>query len=419
MVARRRGRRGRRTRAGGPRRAEGSLRRWPEPTELRLRPRRRDRRPDRRPRGAPRLARSADAPPLPRRSSSTRTTTTASPTCSPRHPALEVAAPALGARALARAERRARRSSTADARRVPGRRLPLPARPPRARRARGSPTTRRSAGSAAGRSRPDGAADRPLAERTPRRVEPDDRLARANSHTIFLRRDVVERVGAFDEALGLGSGTPWSSGEEIDYLVRALRSGARIEYDPALVVTHPVKPVTPAELVALGRRDGASVGYILAPARLPGARRSRGCSSAPASAALALARAARRDPRAVPRRDASRAAAGLRAAARAAERASSAKIAAWRSSQSASAKRSTARARAAAPRSARGRRGRPTTAAASASGAGGSSRSKPSRMRDADAGLVADELDRAAARRRRRRARRRPSPRSRPSGTGR
>lgn len=91
----------------------------------------------------------------------------------------------------------------------------------------------------------------------------------ANSHTIFLRRSVVERVGRFDEALGLGSGTPWSSGEEIDYLVRALRLGTRIEYDPSLVVTHPVKPVMPDELVALGRRDGGSVGYVLSRNRYP------------------------------------------------------------------------------------------------------------------------------------------------------
>lgn len=91
----------------------------------------------------------------------------------------------------------------------------------------------------------------------------------ANSHTIFLRRAVVERVGAFDEALGLGSGTPWSSGEEIDYLVRAIDLGARIEYDPSLVVTHPVKPVTPDALVALGSRDGGSVGWVLARNRYP------------------------------------------------------------------------------------------------------------------------------------------------------
>jgi len=104
---------------------------------------------------------------------------------------------------------------------------------------------------------------------SPLPITPDTVWHRANSHTIFLRREVVQQVGAFDEALGLGSETPWSSGEEIDYVVRALRAGARIEYDPSLVVTHPVKAVSAAELVALGRRDGGSVGYVLARNRYP------------------------------------------------------------------------------------------------------------------------------------------------------
>ena len=79
---------------------------------------------------------------------------------------------------------------------------------------------------------------------------------RAISFTIFLRRAAVERVGRFDEALGL----PSSSGEEIDYLIRALDQGARIEYDRTLVVIHPDKPF---DAVAVGARDGASIGYIL------------------------------------------------------------------------------------------------------------------------------------------------------------
>ena len=82
---------------------------------------------------------------------------------------------------------------------------------------------------------------------------------RAISFTIFLRRAVVEAVGTFDQELGLGSGTPWSSGEEIDFLIRAIHSGARIEYDPALVVTHDVR----ADDTRTGTRDGASVGYLL------------------------------------------------------------------------------------------------------------------------------------------------------------
>jgi glycosyltransferase involved in cell wall biosynthesis len=87
----------------------------------------------------------------------------------------------------------------------------------------------------------------------------DDLWNRAISFTIFLRRATVEGVGSFDEQLGLGSGTPWHSAEEIDYLIRAVDRGARIEYDPSLVVGHDVRANTPA----VGLRDGASIGYLL------------------------------------------------------------------------------------------------------------------------------------------------------------
>ena len=88
---------------------------------------------------------------------------------------------------------------------------------------------------------------------------------RAISFAIFLRREVVVRVGRFDEALGLGSGTAWHSGEEVDYLVRALRADARIEYDPSLVVHHELG----RDDDEIGRRDGASVGYLLRKHRYP------------------------------------------------------------------------------------------------------------------------------------------------------
>jgi GT2 family glycosyltransferase len=94
----------------------------------------------------------------------------------------------------------------------------------------------------------------------------DDNLwNRANAATIFLRRSLVERIGAFDERLGLGSDEPWSSGEETDYLIRAVRAGARIEYDPSLVVLHDVR----ADDERIGARDGASVGYLLRKHRYP------------------------------------------------------------------------------------------------------------------------------------------------------
>ena len=87
----------------------------------------------------------------------------------------------------------------------------------------------------------------------------DNLWNRAISFTIFLRRTLVEQVGEFDESLGL----PSSSGEEIDYLIRALDAGARIDYDPAIVVEHPRKSAD------VGGRDGESVGYILRKHRYP------------------------------------------------------------------------------------------------------------------------------------------------------
>jgi GT2 family glycosyltransferase len=99
--------------------------------------------------------------------------------------------------------------------------------------------------------------------RDPKSLTRENLWNRAISFTIFLRAQLVARVGHFDEQLGLGVATPWASGEEIDYLVRALDAGARIEYDPSLVVTHPDRRVSPTALRSLGNRDGASVGYIL------------------------------------------------------------------------------------------------------------------------------------------------------------
>jgi len=88
----------------------------------------------------------------------------------------------------------------------------------------------------------------------------DNLWNRAISFTIFLRAATVGRVGEFDEQLGLGSGTPRSSGEEIDYLVRAIDGGARVEYDPDVVVVHENEARFTGPV---GERDGASMGYIL------------------------------------------------------------------------------------------------------------------------------------------------------------
>ena len=85
------------------------------------------------------------------------------------------------------------------------------------------------------------------------------------SSAIFLRRELVAAVGPFDEALGVGSGTPWPAAEETDYLLRAVARGARIWYDPRFEVHHPGNPgQSQQKILDRGRRYGRAMGYVLA-----------------------------------------------------------------------------------------------------------------------------------------------------------
>jgi glycosyltransferase involved in cell wall biosynthesis len=86
---------------------------------------------------------------------------------------------------------------------------------------------------------------------------------RAVSITIFLRRRVVEQVGHFDESLGMGSATRFQSGEEVDYLIRAVRRGFRLEYDPSLRVVHPQGPSDEAAAARVAARNGLAMGELL------------------------------------------------------------------------------------------------------------------------------------------------------------
>jgi GT2 family glycosyltransferase len=87
-------------------------------------------------------------------------------------------------------------------------------------------------------------AGRPSTARWDRRagaVTRENVWRRGVAFTMFFRREVVEAVGRFDEAIGPGAGTPWGAGEETDYLLRALARGFAIHYEPDLFVQHPDK----------------------------------------------------------------------------------------------------------------------------------------------------------------------------------
>jgi glycosyltransferase involved in cell wall biosynthesis len=114
----------------------------------------------------------------------------------------------------------------------------------------------------------------------------DNLWNRANAATTFLRRELVDRLGSFDERLGLGSGEAWSSGEETDYLVRAVAAGGRIVYDPSVIVLHELRE----DDTAIGLRDGASMGYLLRKHGYPPRTLARMLVRPVGGALLALAR---------------------------------------------------------------------------------------------------------------------------------
>jgi GT2 family glycosyltransferase len=66
-----------------------------------------------------------------------------------------------------------------------------------------------------------------------------------------VRREWLDRVGAYDERLGAGS--PGRAAEDADLIYRLLRAGAMIRYEPAAVVYH--------ERQSLARRLASSAGY--------------------------------------------------------------------------------------------------------------------------------------------------------------
>ena len=63
----------------------------------------------------------------------------------------------------------------------------------------------------------------------------------AISFSIFLRKSLTDKVGLFNELLGVGAGTPWGAGEETEYLLRALQLNANLKFRYDLVLRHPLK----------------------------------------------------------------------------------------------------------------------------------------------------------------------------------
>lgn len=101
------------------------------------------------------------------------------------------------------------------------------------------------------------------------------------SHAMFFRASIVRELD-FDEAMGLGSGTPWGAGEDVDYLFQCLDAGYRFYYDSKLKVRHP-SPIKKNNFRQRIQREyfyGLGNGYLLGKRILPKLLVSSATSSA-------------------------------------------------------------------------------------------------------------------------------------------
>lgn len=85
----------------------------------------------------------------------------------------------------------------------------------------------------------------------------------AVSCSFFIRRATVEAVGGFDEQLGVGAESGCWSGEETDWLLRALGQGACLLYRPDLKVFHPQPDFTAPGGFHKAFRYGCGAGHVL------------------------------------------------------------------------------------------------------------------------------------------------------------
>lgn len=83
--------------------------------------------------------------------------------------------------------------------------------------------------------------------------------------TTLIRRDVLDRLGGYDEALGIGCQTPWQAAEGPDLILRALEQGFSCHYDPDLAGHHEEYETNPPspEMTAKARAYARGMGFVL------------------------------------------------------------------------------------------------------------------------------------------------------------
>lgn len=104
------------------------------------------------------------------------------------------------------------------------------------------------------------ASDDTAYDRAARYVEPLDGLDAGHGAVMAFRREVLLRLGGFDEVMG--AGRPLAGAEDLDMFVRVLRAGRHIIHDATCIVRHANTRVGDA-YVELHRGYGLGIGALV------------------------------------------------------------------------------------------------------------------------------------------------------------
>jgi GT2 family glycosyltransferase len=66
-----------------------------------------------------------------------------------------------------------------------------------------------------------------------------DAFIHAGEPALMLRKEIVIRLGGFDDAIGTGADTLWGAGESTDLCIRVMKVGGHLLIDPSINIFHP------------------------------------------------------------------------------------------------------------------------------------------------------------------------------------
>lgn len=81
----------------------------------------------------------------------------------------------------------------------------------------------------------------------------------------FVDRSLMQRLGGYDESIGVGGGTPWQAAEGPDLILRAIAAGAVCRYDPKIAGFHEEHGIRAPDAAMLAKARGYNrgKGYVL------------------------------------------------------------------------------------------------------------------------------------------------------------